>query len=81
MHWEKIDWLVALWYPLYCHGLELDLQYLQGIHVFLSSGDKILILLMEKMETVTDFNFLGSKITVEGDYSHEIKTFAPWKKS
>jgi len=36
---------------------------------------------MEKMETVTDFNFLGSKITVEGGYSHEIKTFAPWKKS
>ena len=35
----------------------------------------------EKVEAVTDFNFLGSKITVEGDYSHEIKTFAPWKKS
>ena len=25
------------------------------------------------METVTDFIFLGSKITVGGDYSHEIK--------
>ena len=25
------------------------------------------------METVTDFNFLGSKITEDGDYSHEIK--------
>ena len=25
------------------------------------------------METVTDFIFLGSKITVEGDCSHEIK--------
>ena len=25
------------------------------------------------METVTDFIFLGSKITAEGDYSHEIK--------
>ena len=25
------------------------------------------------METVTDFIFLGSKITVDGDYSHEIK--------
>ena len=25
------------------------------------------------METVTDFVFLGSKITVDGDYSHEIK--------
>ena len=25
--------------------------------------------------------FLGSKITADGDCSHEIKTFAPWKKS
>ena len=25
------------------------------------------------METVTDFIFLGSKITADGDYSHEIK--------
>ena len=27
----------------------------------------------EKMETVTDFIFLGSKITVDGDSSHKIK--------
>ena len=27
----------------------------------------------ETMETVTDFIFLGSKITVHGDCSHEIK--------
>ena len=25
------------------------------------------------VETVTDFNFLSSKITADGDYSHEIK--------
>ena len=25
------------------------------------------------METVTDFIFLGSKITVDSDYSHEVK--------
>ena len=31
----------------------------------------------ETMETVTDFVFLGAKLTVDGDYSHEIKTFAP----
>ena len=36
----------------------------------------------ETMETVTDFIFLGSKITADGDCSHEIKkTLAPWKKS
>ena len=27
----------------------------------------------ETVETVTDFNFLSSKITADGDYSHEIK--------
>ena len=42
----------------------------------------------EKMETVTDFIFLGSKITADGDCGHEIKrylllgrkalTFKPW---
>ena len=35
----------------------------------------------ETMETVTDFLFLCSKITVDGDCSHEIKRLAPWKKS
>ena len=32
-------------------------------------------------ETVRDFIFLGSKITADGDCSHEIKTLALWKKS
>ena len=35
----------------------------------------------ETMETVTDFVFWGSKITADGDCSHEIKTLALWKKS
>ena len=35
----------------------------------------------EKVEIMTDFIFLGSKITVDGDCSLEIKTLAPWKKS
>ena len=35
----------------------------------------------ETMEIVTDFIFLGSKVTADGDCSHEIKTLAPWKKS
>ena len=35
----------------------------------------------ETMETVTDLIFLGSKITADGDCSHEIKMLAPWKKS
>ena len=31
----------------------------------------------ETMETVADFISLGSKITADGDCSHEIKTLAP----
>ena len=34
----------------------------------------------ETIATVTTL-FLGSKITVNGDYSHEIKMLTPWKKS
>ena len=34
------------------------------------------------VETVADFIFLGSKITADGDCSHEIKkTLTPWKES
>ena len=36
----------------------------------------------ETMDTVTDVIFLGSKITADGDCSHEIKRhLTPWKKS
>ena len=31
----------------------------------------------EKVEPVTDFIFFVSKITVDGDCSHKIKTLAP----
>ena len=34
----------------------------------------------EIMKTVTHFIFLGSKMTADGDCSHEIKTLAPWKE-
>ena len=37
----------------------------------------------EAMEIVTDFILGGSKITANGDYSHEIKSnfnFTPWKE-
>ena len=34
-------------------------------HHFMSDG--------ETMETETDFIFLGSKISADGDYSHQIK--------
>ena len=39
----------------------------------------------EKVEALTDFIFLGSRMTVDNDCSHEMKkknkNFAPWKES
>ena len=36
----------------------------------------------KKVERVTDFIFLGSKIITDGDCSHKIsRCFTPWKKS
>ena len=36
---------------------------------------------VETVETVADFIILGSKITADGDCSHEIKTLTAWKES
>ena len=47
-----------------CHAL------FQGIYL---TRDSTCISDGETMETVTDFIFLGSKITADGDCSHEIK--------
>ena len=35
----------------------------------------------ETVETMSDLIFLDSKITADGDWSHEIKMLTPWKKS
>ena len=35
----------------------------------------------KNVEAVIDFIFLGSKITADGDCSHEIKTLVHWKES
>ena len=35
----------------------------------------------ETVKTVADLIFWGSKITADGDGSHEIKRHTPWKKS
>ena len=34
----------------------------------------------ETVETMADFILGGSKITADGDCSHEIKRLTPWKK-
>ena len=36
---------------------------------------------VETVETVSDFIFWGSKITEDGDCSHEIKRLTSWKKN
>ena len=36
---------------------------------------------VDKVERVADFIFLCSKITADGDCSHEILMLAPWKKN
>ena len=51
-------------------GLKLNIQKT----MIMASGLITLLQIdRETMETVTDFIFLGSKITVNGDCSHEIK--------
>ena len=35
----------------------------------------------ETVETVSDFILGGSKITTDGDCSHQLKMLSPWEKS
>ena len=51
-------------------GLKLDIQKTEIVASDSSLHGQID---GETMETVTDFIFLGSKITADGDYSHEVK--------
>ena len=51
-------------------GLKLNIQQMK---IMASSPITLWQIDGEKVEAVTDFIFLGSKITVDGDGSHEIK--------
>ena len=51
-------------------GLKLNIQKMK---IMTSSPITLWQIDGETMETVTDFLFLGSKITADGDCSHEIK--------
>ena len=59
-------------------GLKLNIQKMK---VMASSPITSWEIDGETVEIVSDFICLGSKITADGDCSHEIKTLAPWKKS
>ena len=51
-------------------GLKLNIQKTK---IMASGPITSLLIVRDTMETVTDFIFLGSKITADGDCSHEIK--------
>ena len=55
-------------------GLKLNIQKVRSWHLVPLLHYKQM---KEKVETVTDFIFLGSKITVDGKCSYEIKTRLP----
>ena len=57
-------------------GLKLNIQKTK---IMASSPITLWQIDGETMGTVTDLIFLDSKITEDGDCSHEIKTLAPWK--
>ena len=57
-------------------GLQLNIKKMK---IMVSSP--ITSWLIDGETTVADFIFLGSKITADGDCSHEIKPLAPQKKS
>ena len=52
-------------------GLKLNIQ---KMNIMASSPITLWQIEGEKVETVTDFIFLGSKISADGNCSHEIKT-------
>ena len=55
-------------------GLKLNIQKMK---IIASSSITSWQIDGEKVEVVRDFTFWGSKITADGDRSHEIKTLAP----
>ena len=59
----------------YCKVISLQLKliiFLKNAKIVASSPISSWQIEGEKVETVTDFIILGSKITVDSDYSHEI---------
>ena len=57
--------------------ISLSVMFSRSIHVVLNGMERLNITSWQidwkTMETITDFIFLGSKITADGDCSHEIK--------
>ena len=63
------EWIKKLWYSEKV-GLKLNIQKTK---IMASGSTTSWEIDGETVETVSDFIFLGSKITADGDCSHEIK--------
>ena len=61
----------------------LRIKYFKKTKIMASSPITAWQMVGEKAEVVTDFLFLGSKITANGDFSHEIRSslIASWQQS
>ena len=59
---------------MYCHSVSHNLKlHIQKTKIMASDPITSWQIDGETVETVADFIFLGSEITADGDYSHEIK--------
>ena len=61
---------ILIWYFIDGHTLKPNIQ---GTKIMASGSITSWQINREKMETVSNFVFLGSKITVDGNWSHEIQ--------
>ena len=72
--WKKVEELKSLLMKVKEESEKAVLKFnIQKMKIMTSSPITSWQLDVERMETVTDFIFLGSKITADGDHSHEIK--------
>ena len=63
-----------------CHGCKLS-PWLFNLYAEYIWSHHFMANRWEKMDTVAYFIFLDSKVTMDWDYSREIKTLAPWKET
>ena len=79
---ESEEELKSLWMKVKEESVKIDFKLnIQKTKVMTSSPITLWQIDGEKGKVVADFIFLGSKITADGNCSHEIKILAPWKES
>ena len=79
---ESEEELKSLWMKVKEESKKVGLKLsIQKTKIMVSSPTTSWEIDGETVETVSDFIFLGSQITADGDCNHEIKTLTPWKKS